>query len=556
VTFNTPADLTDVELWLRADLGVTQSGGQVSTWADQSGNGNDFVQATGANKPTTGVTVAGQTALDFSGSQWLHCTNSFNFRPMWVFVICERTGTSSNVCALFSTDEPGLAGQSIGWDTSNIFQIEVKKGSPFSSMGAGATIPINTPMCLTCGWVDTGLSSPYADPSMNGVRTFSGAGGPYNALTSTAGSDVGAYDASATFGVKAKIAEVVVVSAQINAGGDDMDQLLNYFNERYGVPGKFNQPYYAVVFRGNTGVEQLPKGMQSPNGTTWSEFLSYYIPPTSVVRDPAILSLRPGGKRWLAYTNSTFGGTATSFGVANSTYGLGWTHVANPDCSAISGIDSPWGPKWHIDNAGGLHILIALGTGGTAFDIYELHPTNAGMTTWSTPVALTFGSGMPTNPLDFVTFRFNRELYAIVKDEGGSGTLWMAKSSNGEWDGTWTGIINNIGGWSSLEGPTGVQTSRTSIRIFMDDYNANYNDQTTGGSTGGGNGNGMHFSDGTGSTDPTLMSWTTPTIVVWDTANQATVPETFWSRNGTFIYPGPAPPNFSRRPLRMWSRSA
>jgi hypothetical protein len=38
-------------LWLRADMGITLNGSNVSTWADQSGNGNNAVQAVPGNQP-------------------------------------------------------------------------------------------------------------------------------------------------------------------------------------------------------------------------------------------------------------------------------------------------------------------------------------------------------------------------------------------------------------------------------------------------------------------------------------------------------------------------
>lgn len=39
-------------LWTRYGQGITESGGLVSAWADQSGNGRDLLQATGTNQPT------------------------------------------------------------------------------------------------------------------------------------------------------------------------------------------------------------------------------------------------------------------------------------------------------------------------------------------------------------------------------------------------------------------------------------------------------------------------------------------------------------------------
>ena len=43
-----------MQLWLRGDSGITESGGNVSSWADQSTHGRDATQDTGANQPTTG----------------------------------------------------------------------------------------------------------------------------------------------------------------------------------------------------------------------------------------------------------------------------------------------------------------------------------------------------------------------------------------------------------------------------------------------------------------------------------------------------------------------
>lgn len=47
----TPASLSGLALWLRADLGITVTGSGVSLWADQSGNGRNFAQGTDAQRP-------------------------------------------------------------------------------------------------------------------------------------------------------------------------------------------------------------------------------------------------------------------------------------------------------------------------------------------------------------------------------------------------------------------------------------------------------------------------------------------------------------------------
>jgi hypothetical protein len=50
--FFVPTDLDGLILGLRADLGITLNGSDVSAWADFSGQGNDAAQATAARQPT------------------------------------------------------------------------------------------------------------------------------------------------------------------------------------------------------------------------------------------------------------------------------------------------------------------------------------------------------------------------------------------------------------------------------------------------------------------------------------------------------------------------
>ncbi len=51
--FLAPGRIPGLELWLAADLGLSLNDGDpVTTWPDQSGNGNDAIQGVGANQPT------------------------------------------------------------------------------------------------------------------------------------------------------------------------------------------------------------------------------------------------------------------------------------------------------------------------------------------------------------------------------------------------------------------------------------------------------------------------------------------------------------------------
>lgn len=73
-----PADITGLELWLRADAGTLQSSGgsaadsdgdPVGEWEDQSGNGIDFTQSTASSKPTLKLDMINkQPLIRFDGS--------------------------------------------------------------------------------------------------------------------------------------------------------------------------------------------------------------------------------------------------------------------------------------------------------------------------------------------------------------------------------------------------------------------------------------------------------------------------------------------------------
>lgn len=62
-----PTDIANCTLWLRADRGLTKTT-TVSAWADQSGHGNDFTQATGSKQPLyVASAINGRPGMTFDG---------------------------------------------------------------------------------------------------------------------------------------------------------------------------------------------------------------------------------------------------------------------------------------------------------------------------------------------------------------------------------------------------------------------------------------------------------------------------------------------------------
>lgn len=75
-----PATIGNLKIWLKADKGVIYSGSnKVSRWNDQSGNGHDFIQNTGANQPNYiggRSTLGNKPAVQFIRTSSFFLTNS------------------------------------------------------------------------------------------------------------------------------------------------------------------------------------------------------------------------------------------------------------------------------------------------------------------------------------------------------------------------------------------------------------------------------------------------------------------------------------------------
>jgi hypothetical protein len=88
-----PANLSGLSIWLKADAGVTTSGSNVTAWADQSGNGNNAVgsetlptlQSNAINGyPAIRLNNTGLNTSKFTVS------NNFNLKNSSVFVVVKQ----------------------------------------------------------------------------------------------------------------------------------------------------------------------------------------------------------------------------------------------------------------------------------------------------------------------------------------------------------------------------------------------------------------------------------------------------------------------------------
>jgi hypothetical protein len=125
----TPADLgANLIGWWKADTGVTESGGAVSQWDDQSGNANHLTQGTGANKPTYSATGFNTSykGITFDG------TNDYLSKTVF-------TGMSGDVVSIFMagqlTTGAGSYARAVSYSNTSVDYTGSNNGAWFSRDG-------------------------------------------------------------------------------------------------------------------------------------------------------------------------------------------------------------------------------------------------------------------------------------------------------------------------------------------------------------------------------------------------------------------------------------
>jgi concanavalin A-like lectin/glucanase superfamily protein len=120
-----------LKLWLKADAGVTSSGGSVSRWADQSGSGTDATQATASSQPSLiANAVNGRPGLRFDGvDDFLNFTLPVNgLTGMSMFMVSSNSSDRNGGTVSRAENAPLFWGETSSWGTVYLspFQTNVK----------------------------------------------------------------------------------------------------------------------------------------------------------------------------------------------------------------------------------------------------------------------------------------------------------------------------------------------------------------------------------------------------------------------------------------------
>lgn len=273
--------------------------------------------------------------------------------------------------------------------------------------------------------------------TMRSTLGISGGGGANQALSNL--TDPTAINQHLLFGDSIDLGSRVAAPREIYAGRADEVK----------SQGFYLMPYFL------TSNQKLYLGL-SNDGKTFSRIGPVYSP--AVLRDPSII--RWNERYWCVYS---LGFSVAEFGLAASDDLINWTFVQN----VSAGSDPNWAPHWFIDDDGP-HVFVA--EGNPDHQIYELHPTNAAMTTWSSPVQVT-GVGLPADMIDPFVIKKDGQYHLWFKNDD-TDFIEYASSSSLTSGYTLTESGNWAGWGSGFEAPHLVQLDSGTWRIYFDQFEA------------------------------------------------------------------------------------
>ena len=105
-----PTDIAGLVVWLKADTLALNDGDPVTTWADQSGSGNDLAQATASLKPTYQTNeINGRPIVQADGSDdEMETAGSLTLKPVTVVFVARPTNFTNYRTIFGSGTDGGL----------------------------------------------------------------------------------------------------------------------------------------------------------------------------------------------------------------------------------------------------------------------------------------------------------------------------------------------------------------------------------------------------------------------------------------------------------------
>lgn len=504
ITSLLPNQVPGLQLWLKADTGVfsdagvtlATNGATVQQWNDQSGNGNNATQVTGAARPTYKTNQLNSLpALTFDGvNAYLH--NAYAGQPVTVLVVhsaqitglgvsnqsnplvasdSASTGEGYNLFGGFYTSLTGT-GQWAGTGMYVVNTSGTQQGSVIASS-------LNTWDILGARGVGQSSYEVWRGINKGATTTFTGtASTPVNPLIG------GSYSAHGTVGslkFTGQIAEVVMYNTVLTAAQYQLvaQGLINKYNMAASGSYYATGMMYAGTATGHFGLYM----MQGSDGINWTYRPTNLIPNTAntaSLQDPALLlagsSPNTGGLNWMVSSNYLSNSTVLShtFDIYSSPDLFTWTFVQHVDCSAFTGTTTGAvaNPMWFVDSDNTIHVIVAMSNGSGANIIGEFHPTTPNNLSgaWSAYNSI-FAPGTNINGPYLVLNGGTYYLYYTYAPDGTHSYIQVATASS--LSGTYTVIES--GDWAGWFAQVGKIEQPALLNIGGTWYNYLYNYQTS-----------------------------------------------------------------------------
>ena len=308
-----------LKVWLRADSLAVANGAAVSTWADQSGNGNDATQLTSTNQPTyvTGV-LNGLPVVRFTSAS-----------PSYMTVPSAAAASSNNSILIVVKTANGNPDPAILLDkyTTTGFSLKWVNAFPAyivnsyapatgtSSGGLGAGGLLNGFFYVVEGHFP-GDESRSCDMVLNGTVYSNSAGlDPNNLSIGSNTNNLSIGGLASGSGLQGDIAEILVYGTKLNI--DQRRDIEAYFYAKYGLGVKPTLPTPKIIV--HTGSTALPQTVtiSAPAGATIYYTLDGSVPTTSssVYTGPLSISaaVTIKAKAVKAYENDSLVDTTTGY---------------------------------------------------------------------------------------------------------------------------------------------------------------------------------------------------------------------------------------------------
>ena len=205
---------TGLSLWLKADVGVTLSGSNVTSWADQSANGNNFTPASGTAVKSNNI-IGSNPAILFDGGS-LSGNDIVTAKTIYA-VIKTLTTSAEQYAAILEVTGGSLYSAIDGTQWGSYY------GSGSSS---GQTIPTET-AAIIATLSDDGESYKLRRDGQEIVSSNEG-NGFISRSTAYLGSDSTANQPANVF-----ISEIIVYNRVPT--GTEIQQIETYLNTKYAV---------------------------------------------------------------------------------------------------------------------------------------------------------------------------------------------------------------------------------------------------------------------------------------------------------------------------------